>query len=112
MTDRASSKGDPQGFGTGTRTVTRITATEEKILRMRRGWPAPDTLSLESVAGDNPDIAARLREIELEAYRQSGRIDELRRDVGLEARPASDVRTREKIIDRLRALGVDEEAGG
>ena len=109
MSDRSSSKGDATRVGAGTKTVTRIAAAEEKVLRMRHGWMAPDTLKLEPVAGDDPELAARLREIELKAYRKSGRLDELRRDVGLEERPESDVETREKIIERLRALGGDDE---
>lgn len=108
MADRSSPTSDPKLAGTQTKTVTRIGPEEEKVLRMLHGLPAPDRLELESVAGDDPDLAARLREIELEAYRKAERVDALRREVGLEDRPESDIKTRSKIIDRLRKLTPEE----
>lgn len=103
MTDRTS-----QRKGAKTTVVTEetrsagIDAAEEKVVRMRHGFGAPDDLVLEQVGQDNPDIAARLREIELRALEMSGRMDELRAEVGLEDEDAAvDVPTKDKIVSRL-----------
>lgn len=103
MTDRGSqSKGAKTAVVTETRTQTGIEAAEEKVIRMHHGYSAPDDLRLEQVGQDNPDIAAKLREIELRALEMSGRLDELRAEVGLE-NDAADGSTKNKIIDRLAA---------
>ena len=102
MTDRTS-----QRKGAKTTVVTEtsaegIDAAEEKVVRMRHGFRAPDDLELEQVGQDNPDIAARLREIELRALEMSGRMDELRAEVGLEDEDAAvDASTKDKIVSRL-----------
>lgn len=108
MADRSPSKTDTPAPGVETKTVARIGPEEEKVLRMRHGIVAPDSLPLDRVGQDDPEVAARLREIELEAYRQSGRLDELRRDLDLEARPDADSETKAKIIDRLRNLTPED----
>ncbi len=108
MTDRASqSKGAKTAVVTETRTQTKIGADEEKVVRMRQGYMAPDNLELEQVGQGSPDIAAQLREIELRALEMSGRLDELRAEVGLE-NPAADSSTKNKIIDQLAAKGPSD----
>lgn len=101
MTDRASpSKGGKTAVVTETRTESGIEPAEEKVLRMRHGFRAPDDLELEQVGQDNPDVAAKLREIELRALEMSGRLDELRAEVGLDSE-APDSSVKGKIIDSL-----------
>ena len=111
MTDRTSrQKGAKTTTVTKTRDAAGIEATEEKVVRMRHGFRAPDDLELAQVGQDNPDIAARLREIELRALEMSGRMDELRAEVGLEDEDADvDVATKDKIVSRLsKKLGADD----
>jgi DNA-directed RNA polymerase sigma subunit (sigma70/sigma32) len=43
---------------------TTLTPLEEKVLRMRRGLRAPDSLVLEQIGQDDPLIAEQLRAIE------------------------------------------------
>ena len=45
-------------------TSTTLTALEEKVLRMRYGSKAPETLVLEQVGQDSPKVAAEIRAIE------------------------------------------------
>ncbi len=50
---------------TQTKTKTRtLTPLEEKVLRMRFGVTAPDSLKLEQVGQDDPAVAAEIRAIE------------------------------------------------
>jgi len=108
MTDRASPrKGAKTAVVTETRTTTGIEPAEEKVVRMRHGFRAPDDLVLEQVGQDNPDVAAKLREIELRALEMSGRLDELRAEVGLEAGDEADPATKGKIIDKLSSKLAD-----
>ena len=101
MTDRATPrKGAKTAVRTQTRTKTGIDATEEKVVRMRRGYPVSDDFALSQVGQDNPEVAAKLREIELRALEMSGRLDELRAEVGLES-PRTDADKKQKIIQRL-----------
>lgn len=44
--------------------TTTLTALEEKVVRMRHGLKAPDSLVLEQVGQGDEDVAARLRAIE------------------------------------------------
>jgi DNA-directed RNA polymerase sigma subunit (sigma70/sigma32) len=44
--------------------TTTLTALEEKVVRMRHGLRAPDTLVLEQVGQDNSEVTAKLRAIE------------------------------------------------
>jgi len=71
-------------------------AEEEKLLRMMRGWQAPDGLELEWKGEGHPDTLAKLREMEARAFAASGRIDELRREARAESNP-----TKDKIVSRL-----------
>lgn len=106
MTDRTSPRTSAKtAVVTETRTQTGIEAEEEQVVRMRHGFQAPDDLVLEQVGQANPDVAAKLREIELRALEMSGRLDELRAEVGLDEETV-DGATKQKIIDRL---GQDED---
>jgi hypothetical protein len=56
-----------------TRTQTRtLTATEEKVVRMRHGFRAPETMKLEQVGQDNPETKAMLASIERRAITAVG----------------------------------------
>jgi hypothetical protein len=79
-----------------------IDAAEEKVVRMRKGLAAPDDLELERVGQKFPATRAKLEEIEARALSRSGRLDELRKEVGLPV-ARSDAATKEKIITRLAA---------
>lgn len=76
---------------------------EEKVLRIKRGWRAPDGLELDWEGQGHPDTLAKLRAMEQRAFAASGRIDELRREAGASANP-----TKDKIVARLG--GTDEPA--
>src|SRR5687768_9036015 len=75
---------------------------EEKVVRMRRGVRAPEDMPLERVGQHHPATRAKLQEIEERAMRQSGRLDELRREVGLPV-ATTDTQKKKKIIERLAA---------
>ncbi len=60
---------------TQVRTQTTLTPLEEKVVRMRHGYQAPNDLVLEQVGQDNPDIAARIAEIEQRALAAVGARD-------------------------------------
>ena len=109
MTDRASPKGNKTAVVTETRTqsATGIDPVEERVVRMRHGFRAPDGMALEQVGQDNPELAAKLREIELRALEMSGRLDELRAEVGLE-QAESDRDVKSKIIDGLSSKLRDD----
>ena len=56
-----------------TRTTTRtLTAQEEKVVRMRHGFRAPETMKLEQVGRDHPETAAMLASIERRAISAVG----------------------------------------
>lgn len=110
MTDRASpTKAAKTAVVTETRTSTGIEPAEERALRMRHGFGVSDDFELEQVGQDNPDVAAKLREIELRALEMSGRLDELRAEVGLEADEDGDPDVKGKIIDKLSAQLADSD---
>jgi DNA-directed RNA polymerase sigma subunit (sigma70/sigma32) len=50
--------------GTTVKTDTTLTPLEEKVVRMRHGLRAPDTLELEQIGQDDPVIADQLRAME------------------------------------------------
>lgn len=81
-----------------TETKESVDALEEKVLRMRHGYPVADDAPLSRVGQDNPDLAAQLMAIELRALERSGRLAELRREVGLDENGQD---TKQKIIDKL-----------
>jgi DNA-directed RNA polymerase sigma subunit (sigma70/sigma32) len=71
-----------------TRTTTRtLTAQEEKVVRMRHGFRAPETMKLEQVGQDYPETAAMLASIERRALAA----------VGTRSNP-----TKRKIVGALR----------
>lgn len=73
---------------TKTRVKTKtLTPLEEKVVRMRHGLRAPDTLVLEQVGQDNPEVAQKLAEIEQRALQA----------VGARSNP-----TKRKILNSLR----------
>jgi DNA-directed RNA polymerase sigma subunit (sigma70/sigma32) len=49
-----------------------LTAAEEKVVRMRHGLRAPDSLVLEQLGQDHPETAAKLAEIEQRALAAVG----------------------------------------
>lgn len=57
---------------TTTKTSTTMTATEEKVVRMRHGFRAPATMKLEQVGQDNPETRAMLASIEKRAMAAVG----------------------------------------
>ncbi|MBC7794560.1 MAG: hypothetical protein H7Z43_12725 [Clostridia bacterium] len=65
-----------------------LTAQEEKIVRMRHGFRAPETMKLEQVGQDHPAAAATLASIEKRAISA----------VAARANP-----TKRKIVGALRA---------
>ena len=56
---------------TNTKTQT-MTATEEKVVRMRHGFRAPETMKLEQVGNDHPETRAMLAAIEKRALAAVG----------------------------------------
>ncbi|MCK6547499.1 hypothetical protein L6R52_16745 [Myxococcota bacterium] len=79
-----------------------LSPIEEKVVRMRRGIAAPDDLELGQVGQSHAKTRALLLEIEARAFERSGRLDELRREAGLEPQ-ATDGATKDKIIANLTA---------
>src|SRR5437016_4688392 len=79
-----------------------VSSVEEKVVRMRKGLAAPDDLDLGRVGQNHPATRAKLEEIERRAFAQSGRYDELRKEVGLPV-ASTDSATKAKIISRLSA---------
>lgn len=99
MTKRAAPKGQKAQVGTETQEA--LSAHEEKALRMRHGFALPDTDPLPRVGQDRPDVAKKLLELELRALEKSGRLDQLRREAGVEV-DAGQV-AKQKIISGLKA---------
>ena len=100
MTERKRGKGSER-VGTQVTEVVELTAEEEKVLTMRKGYRVRDEHPLGQVGQRWPDVAAKLRAIELRALEKSGRLEELRAEAGLEAAP-TDASAKSKIIDRLK----------
>ena len=69
------------------KTVVRLTAGEEKVLRMSRGMKAEPDLALEPKTR-NPDLLAQLRDIEAKLFIEAGEIGPLSK--------------KSKIIDKLK----------
>ncbi|MEE2901589.1 MAG: hypothetical protein VYC39_04635 [Myxococcota bacterium] len=83
---------------------------EERLLRMKEGQSIEDDLPLQQMGLGHADTMARLREIELEAFMATNRVEELRSEAGVTAE-ASDGPTKNKIISRLsggQAESVEE----
>ncbi len=97
MTKRSPSKRQKSGVRTVVATPTSqsslagkhlssvLDPIEEKALRMRQGLGDSEDIELETVGQGHPATQAKLREIELRALKMSGRLKELRSEVGLEA---------------------------
>ena len=70
---------------TRTRTETKtsiLSPLEEKVVRMRHGLRAPDSLVLEAMGQDNPETSAKLAEIEQRALSMVGtRQNTAKRDI-------------------------------
>ena len=77
---------------------------EDKVIRMQRGFTAPDGMQLEWEGQDSPDVMAQLRALEERAFVESGRIDELRREAGVEDTKDT---TKDKIVSKLKTSGQD-----
>jgi len=71
-----------------TTVTTRLTALEEKVIRMRHGLRAPGDLDLEQLGAGNPAVEAKLAEIERRVLAAAG---------------ARQNPTKSKIVDSLRA---------
>ena len=82
-------------------TQTSLDATEEKVIRMRHGLGVPDDLPLPRIGQDRADVAEQLRQIELRALEQSGRLRQLQEEVGLEPVETNPA-VKAKIVDRLK----------
>lgn len=67
---------------------------------MRHGFPVSDDHPLPMEGQDNPDLAAKLREIELRALEQSGRLAELRAEAA--AAEADEGDAKQRIVDGLK----------
>jgi DNA-directed RNA polymerase sigma subunit (sigma70/sigma32) len=74
------------GTKTSTKTST-LTTNEEKVVRMRHGLRAPDTMKLEQVGNDHPETRSMLASMEKRALAA----------VGTRTNP-----TKRKIISALR----------
>ncbi len=80
--------------GTTTRTVTKtrarvreLTKEEEKVLRMRQGVAVDDDAPLEAKT-NNPELLAKLRDIEAEFFLRAGQIEPISK--------------KQRIIDKLK----------
>lgn len=101
----ALSEGAPHG------TEPASAAMTERVLRMLHGAAVPDEARLPQKDDGAPEaLRAQLRALELEAFRQAGRLGELEAEL-VEAEREEERRdaTRNKIIDRLRARPSDED---
>lgn len=72
---------------------------------MREGRTVSDDHPLQQMGGGHADTMAKLREMELEAFMATNRVDELRSEAGVIAETA-DGPTKSKIISRLAEDGV------
>lgn len=103
MTDRTSTGSKAkQNVGVTTETRTKVDAVEEKVVRMRHGFPVPDDLELEQKGQGHEDVRQQLLAIERMAFEKSGRLEELRREAGLDDDPEADPDTKKKIVAGLQ----------
>ncbi|HJL40385.1 MAG TPA: hypothetical protein RMG48_03710 [Myxococcales bacterium LLY-WYZ-16_1] len=73
---------------------------EEHVVRMRHGYRLPDDVPLGTKDGGRADVAEQLRQMELQALAESGRLEALRERA--EAEEAAEA-TKTKIVERLKA---------
>lgn len=92
-----------QASATTTTTSAGLSALEESVIRMRGGLPALSDTPLTSKAGGNEELAQRLRAMELRAFMESGRLDEMRQEA------EADVSPKDRIIDALRAKSPSDD---
>ena len=81
--------------------------TEERLLRMKEGQTVADDQPLQQMGVGHADTMAKLRELELEAFVATDRVEELRRGAGVTTE-AADPQMKNKIIGRLS----DDAAAG
>jgi len=109
MSTKRSASSGKRKTTTSTATAKRerkaLDATEEKVVRMRRGITVPDDMPLPRIGQSNPATRAKLMELEKRAFERSGRLDELRRDVGLPS-TSTDGAKKAKIISKLKGATV------
>ena len=95
----------------GDKNVNVLDASEERIIRMRNGLPLPDSMPLGRKGEGFPDVLAQLRAMEEEAFAATGRIDDLRREIGVEVGEGDDASTKGKIVASLKGKAdVSDEA--
>ncbi len=70
---------------------------------MSRGHAGRDDLELEMRGRDQPEVWAKLREIENRAFEESGRIAAMKKQADEEATADDKVGVKAKIVDRLSA---------
>lgn len=81
----------------------KLDAEEEKVLRMSRGLGGKDDLELEMRGKNDPEVWAKLREIENRAFQQSGRIAAMKKRAADEEAAEEGAGVKAKIVDRLSA---------
>ena len=102
MANRSASQGHREKTTVVERETRDLDPVEENVARMRNGLAGSDDLVLTQKGAGNADVMAKLRAIELRAFEESGRLDELRQEVGLA--PTNIERDRkQKIVGGLRA---------
>lgn len=70
---------------------------------MSRGLGGGDDLELEMRGRENPDVWAKLREIENRAFEKSGRLAALKKEAADEEAAEAKAGVKSKIVDRLSA---------
>ena len=70
---------------------------------MSRGKAAPDDLELEMRGRDQPEVWAKLREIENRAFEKSGRLAAMKKRAAEEEAAEAKAGVKAKIVDRLSA---------
>ena len=102
MSDSGSPSKKTKKTAVTTVSDTHLGAEEEKVLRMRHGYALPSEIALDRPGVDNPETRAKLDQMERELFKKTGRLDELRREVGLEERPSVNDSAKAKIVDKLK----------
>lgn len=72
---------------------------EERVVRMRHGYRRPDDAPLPQKAEGDPELQAKLREIERQAFEASGRAEKMKEEAEAEAKADA---KKQKIVDRLK----------
>ncbi len=106
MSERTPKSGKKAGRTAVVTTTAPLGETEEKVLRMRHGSRVPDDMPLMQKAAGMPDVMAQLKAMEERAFRMSGRLDELRAELGVEEEARSTAKS--KIIAQLSEQDPEE----